>query len=182
MTVTRTANDVRSRLAAARAGDPDLRRFGAAEHRYALRPPLDAASVAAFESRHAVTLPAEYRRFLLEVGSCGAGPHYGLYPLDGGGMLPVDLAEREQPGHLATAFPHTRAWNPVGTTSADQYGAAGRTTGSLVVCHFGCGATYRLVVTGPARGQVWFDDRCSAAGLTPGPTFDRWYGEWLHAL
>ncbi|MCO1656814.1 SMI1/KNR4 family protein [Pseudonocardia humida] len=180
--MTRSAIDVRARLAAARAGDPGLRRFGAAEHHYALRPPLDGAAVAAFEARHAVVLPTEYRRFLLEVGSCGAGPHYGLYPLDGSGMEPVDLAERELPGHLATSFPHTEAWNPAGTMSEQEYSADGRTTGSLVVCHFGCGALYRLVVTGPARGQVWFDDRCSAAGLTPGPGFDRWYGDWLHAL
>jgi hypothetical protein len=182
MMMTRTTNDVRARLAAARAGDPGLRRFGASEHRYALRPPLDGASVAAFESRHNVVLPAEYRRFLLEVGSCGAGPHYGLYPLDGSGMQAVDIAERERPGHLAASFPHTAAWNPVGTISAAEYAADARTAGSLVVCHFGCGAVYRLIVTGAARGQVWFDDRCSAAGLIPGPSFDRWYGEWLHAL
>jgi hypothetical protein len=180
--VLRPANDVRALLAAARIADPDLRRFGAAEHRYALRPPLHGAAVAAFEARHAVVLPTGYRRFLLEVGSCGAGPHYGLYPLDGGGMQPADLVERELPGHLATAFPHTGAWNPVRIISGDEYFADERTAGSLVICHFGCGAVYRLVVTGPARGQVWFDDRCSDGGLIPGPGFDRWYGNWLHAL
>jgi SMI1 / KNR4 family (SUKH-1) len=44
-------------------------------------PPLTAADLAAAEEQFGVTLPAEYREFLLHVGAGGAGPDYGLYPL-----------------------------------------------------------------------------------------------------
>jgi SMI1 / KNR4 family (SUKH-1) len=182
-----SADAVRARLAAARAADPELRRFGADTHRYALGPPLDEAAVAEFEARHGVVLPAAHRSFLTEVGDGGAGPYYGLYPLDGSGLHPVDVDERARPGHLAAAFPHTVAWNPVyygphPEITEDDYSADEQTAGSLVICHYGCGALFRLVVTGPARGQVWFDDRCSGGGLTPGPDFATWYGDWLHSL
>jgi ABC-type Na+ transport system ATPase subunit NatA len=38
-----------------------------------------------------------------------------------------------------------------------------------VLPEFGRGAYFRLVVTGPARGQVWFDDLASDQGITPDP-------------
>jgi hypothetical protein len=181
------ADDVRRRLAAARTADPELRRHGAEEHRYALRPPLDEAAVAAFEERHGVVLPAEYRGFLREVGDGGAGPYYGIYPLDGTGMHSFDREERERPGHLAAPFPHTAAWaprwwGPDPEIDEDAYYADEQTAGTLVVCHFGCGALFRLVVTGAERGRVWFDDRPSDGGMTPGPGFRDWYLEWLRRL
>ena len=40
----------REAVAALAAADPALRRFGAAQHRYALAPPLDAAALAAAEA------------------------------------------------------------------------------------------------------------------------------------
>jgi hypothetical protein len=53
-------------------------------------------------------------------------------------------------------------------------------TGSMALCHFGCGAVFRLVVTGPGRGQVWFDDRGSDGGISPAAAdFRTWYLDWL---
>jgi hypothetical protein len=36
-----------------------------------------------------------------------------------------------------------------------------------------------LVVTGPARGQVWIDDRGADAGIDPETDFTDWYLGWL---
>lgn len=186
------ANDIHARLAAIRVADPGLQRFGASRHQHRLGPTLSEADVAAFEAQHRVTLPENYRTFLLEVGNGGAGPHYGLFPLHGEGMRDVDREERFRAGHLATPFPHTQAWNPdydvpvlgrsgpVDRMTEDEYFDERWTTGSLIVAEFGCGAFHRLVITGTARGQVWFDDRAADNGLVPEADFHAWYEAWVH--
>lgn len=55
--------------------------FGSEKHRFELEPPLDDKTVLAFEKRRKLTLPEDFRRFLLTVGSSGAGPFYGLVPM-----------------------------------------------------------------------------------------------------
>ncbi|MFM7405668.1 MAG: SMI1/KNR4 family protein [Cuspidothrix sp.] len=56
--------------------------FGSQKHKYYLNPCLTAAEIIAFEQRHQITLPEDYRNFLMYVGNGGAGPHYGLFPLE----------------------------------------------------------------------------------------------------
>lgn len=71
------ATTIREALSSFAASDPARKRFGAAQHRYALAPPLD--DVADIE-RIVGELPADLRTFALEVGSGGAGPYYGWLP------------------------------------------------------------------------------------------------------
>ncbi|HEY3608838.1 MAG TPA: SMI1/KNR4 family protein [Pseudonocardiaceae bacterium] len=183
------AEQVRGRLTAMAAADPEHAAFGAEVHRYLLGPALSVSQVAAFEEPQGVTLPAAYREFVLAVGDGGAGPYYGLFRLDGSDMRPDDRAERMRPSFLATPFPHVEAWNPnaSGPDSAewmndDEYFDPKWDAGSLIIVHFGCGAFFRLVVTGSARGQVWFDDRESDGGLMPAARdFFEWYQAWLAA-
>ncbi len=186
------AKDIHARLAAARAADRDLTRFGANRHRHQLGPVLTEAEVTRFEAEHGVTLPTAYRSFLLEVGDGGAGPYYGLFPLNGDGMSDLERAERFRPGYLATPFPHTKPWNPdnyvpdadrpgpPGVMTEDEYFDERWTTGSLVIAEIGCGAFHRLVITGEARGQVWFDDRAADSGLAPEADFHDWYQDWIN--
>lgn len=199
------ATAIHARLAAVRAADPDLELFGASRHRHRLGPALAGETVAAFEARHGVTLPMNYRSFLLQVGDGGAGPHYGLFPLNGDGMSDLERRERSLPEYLSTPFPHTEEWNPPylvpgcslaccatsspapdhagpGAMTEDEYFDERWTCGSLVIGEFGCGAFHRLVITGPARGQVWFDDRASDGGLRPETDFCSWYQNWLDEL
>jgi hypothetical protein len=84
------AKEIQARLAAIRAADPGLDRFGASRHRHRLGRRLSKGSVTSFESAHGVPLPEAYRSFLLDVGNGGAGPHYGLFPLDGRGMRDLE--------------------------------------------------------------------------------------------
>jgi hypothetical protein len=63
---------LRETLAALAAADPELRRFGAARHRYALLPVLDAAAAA--------HLPDELRAYATQIAGGGVGPYYGLLP------------------------------------------------------------------------------------------------------
>jgi hypothetical protein len=176
---------VRERLAALRRADRKLTAFGARQHRYLLGPSLTEAGVADFEERHGVTLPHEYRTFLLEVGDGGAGPYYGVYRLDGADAEEFGEPERTS-GFLATPFPHTQDWNPnphypcPTWMDDDEHFDDCWITGSMALCHFGCGAVFRLVTTGACRGQVWFDDRGSDGGLShAAPDFRAWHLEWL---
>ncbi|MEV6343494.1 hypothetical protein [Actinoplanes sp. NPDC051851] len=58
--------------------------------------------------------------------------------------------------------------------------------GLLYLCHQGCALREGLVVTGPARGQMWADDRADGGGLYPltggdgAPLgFVAWFRRWL---
>ncbi|MEO8551902.1 MAG: hypothetical protein ABI678_18125 [Kofleriaceae bacterium] len=63
---------LRDTLVALATADPELRRFGAAHHRYVLAPVL----------RDASGLPGELRAYATQIAGGGVGPYYGLLPLD----------------------------------------------------------------------------------------------------
>lgn len=172
---------VLSRLAAMAGADPKCQKFGAGRHRYRLEPVLSEAEVSAFEEQHGVTLPEAYRNFVTQVGDGGAGPFYGLFRLKESRRRDAEWEEREIPDFLATPFPHTEAWtpDPYKELDGDEYDDPQWITGSLNIAEFGCGAFLRLVITGPERGHVWFDDRPSDGGLTRERGFYEWYMDWL---
>src|SRR6266576_3533357 len=66
--VVRDRAGVAGRLDFLRRTDPGLMRFGSAAHSYLLNPPLTESEIAAFEARHGLSLPGDYRSFVLEVG------------------------------------------------------------------------------------------------------------------
>ena len=70
------------------AGEVDSERavFGSSSHQYLLNPVISLGEVSAYEEKYNVDLPEEYKFFLTKVGNGGAGPYYGLYPLE---KLPV---------------------------------------------------------------------------------------------
>ena len=68
-------SEIRAALAALAAADPDLKRFGAAHHRYQLAPP-------GHRSPH--DLPADLVELVTTIGASGAGPGYGFLGVDRG--------------------------------------------------------------------------------------------------
>ncbi|WP_432102283.1 SMI1/KNR4 family protein [Streptomyces sp. bgisy091] len=96
-------------LIAAPAGD---RVFGATGHKFLLEDPLTPAGLADLESQTGVSLPGEYRDFLLHVGAGGAGPSYGVYPVrlvQGRWRWEGDGAELADLSRLAEPFPREGA-------------------------------------------------------------------------
>ncbi|WP_433265466.1 SMI1/KNR4 family protein [Micromonospora vinacea] len=209
-------SDVRERLArlAAAPGAPDA--FGSSTHRWELEPPLSAEELAEAETQLQVELPSEYRSFLLEAGRGGAGPAYGLFPMrrpDGRWQWEGDGADLTDLDTLKLAFPHLEAFNPADGLpeppdeddydSPEEFNAAEdayweqhdavvfkpeHSVGLLYLCHLGCALREALVVSGPARGQMWADDTAEDGGFRPlrdddGTTlgFGRWYRRWLEA-
>ena len=180
--------------------------FGSSEHRFTLNPPVSEATVREFETKHAIQLPQDYRRFLLEVGNGGAGPYYGLFKLGeaDSGFGHSSWTEGDGfVGDLSEPFPHTEAWNDLNgkpddeseneeiyeeqlTSFEERYFASANINGAIPICHLGCALRQWLIVTGPEAGNVWGDDRADWEGLSPliGKTGDRvtfyqWYRNWL---
>ncbi|MFJ8828514.1 SMI1/KNR4 family protein [Micromonospora aurantiaca] len=89
--------------------------FGANGHQWRREPPLTTDELAELESQLDVELPAEYRSFLLQVSRGGAGPAYGLFPVqrvDDRWRWEGDGAELTDLKTLSRPFPHTDAFNP----------------------------------------------------------------------
>ncbi len=68
-------------LKQAKAMDRDLKRFGAKRHQYTWNAPVSVEELERFEQKIGISLPKEYRDFLLLAGDGGAGPFYGLFSL-----------------------------------------------------------------------------------------------------
>ncbi len=180
--------------------------FGASSHRYKVNPPLSEDKLRAFEEKHGIILPDDYRNFLLIVGNGGAGPDYGLFKLgetdegpDFGDFL----------GDLSKPFPHRQAWNDLTGEPPDfegEYDSAEEEEyqrqigafdeiywnphimdGAIPICHQGCALRLWLVVNGPEKGNIWEDHRADYAGIMPlqtknhkRVTFYEWYRAWLN--
>ncbi|GCE09510.1 SMI1/KNR4 family protein [Dictyobacter aurantiacus] len=174
---------IKEKLKYLKQRDTRFQTFGASEHMYESRPPLTPNEVSAFEQKHSIMLPEDYRNFLLYIGNGGAGPYYGLFSVH---MYNWELAT-VQNNFLTLPFPHQAAWQPNSDTidkeALDEdhtYFGNYWVQGSMRICHFGCGVYMLLVVTGSERGHIWFDDRTSDYGIYPtGNNFLTWYETWL---
>jgi hypothetical protein len=145
----RTAREAVAALAAA---DPALRRFGAARHRYRLDPPLDADARAAIERRIG-PLPDDVGELAGQLAAGGAGPGYGLVPLDRAAHVT---------GAPAAAGP---AW-----------------TRGLPVADLGCGYAAVVALDGPARGEVWIDARAIGVVALIHASLTAFYLDWIDRL
>jgi hypothetical protein len=180
------------RLAELDRRDPRRKVFGSGSHDYKLNPPLPVTVIEAFEGRHGVSLPEDYRHFITEVGDGGAGPYYGLLPFgkddddrdwEGGGLV----------GDPGRPFPHTTAWNlpdsfwagepdwPPDTPIEEQdrmmdtwdreleahYWNPAIMDGAIPICHKGCALRQWLVIHGERQGAIWDDHRADHAGIAP---------------
>lgn len=69
----------------------------------------------------------------------------------------------------------------------DRYYSDDVMQGAMPISTVGCGVSYWLVISGPARGQIWLDSRIDHNGIEPVfddddefATFGTWYDQWLH--
>ena len=144
-------------------------------HHYRFSPVLSEEELRGFERENEINLPDDYRSFLRLVGNGGAGPGYGLIPLEHS----LDFAFISDKRHwLSTPFPYvSEVAAPPEDSNEDGFAT---TTGTLFLCDHGCGDYDRLVINGPARGSVWTDGLANDFPMIPlGLTFLEWYELWL---
>ena len=191
-----TLGRIRDKLTELRKLDRSYTLFGASSHRYQLGSPLMEADVAKHERRLGLPLPAEYRDFVMEVGHGGAGPFYGLFPLDGSDPEDItNLEKTRKPFRWAEPFNPVEWENPraEGDVWLDEDVNEGEkpdvfliVPGALYICHYGCALRFFLIISGLGLGEVWMDRQADNEGLLPECgedghrlTFLQWYERWL---
>lgn len=90
---------LREILAGLAASDPKHKRFGAAQHRYELLPPVDERSLA-------LELPGDYLDYVTRLSAGGVGPYYGLIPVDRAAELVVPAPANVTAWHRALPISH----------------------------------------------------------------------------
>jgi hypothetical protein len=193
--MTNKLGRIREKLQRLRTFDVSLEQFGAKSHKYQLGAPLAEVKLQDYEQQHGVALPYEYRRFLTEIGHGGAGPFYGLFPLDSHDPEFINMFG----GDLGKPFPWTSAFDPdgwerglsIGDLEGVEWDEEGKYVGmflpgALYLCHYGCAIRIFLIVCGPCEGEVWRDSQADGKGIFPEVDehgnrlgFLDWYELWL---
>ena len=148
-----------AKLTALAVKDKAHRVFGASGHRYRLAPKLSEREVASVERQFGVTLPDDYRTFLLELGAGGLPAMSRRFPHTKKWNIRYPKAQPRDPDELC--WQKRDAWNDA------VYWSPKHTTGAICICHEGCAIRDWLVVTGKGRGGIWLDERVDDRGLLP---------------
>jgi SMI1 / KNR4 family (SUKH-1) len=176
------------------------RPIGPDYNKFELNPCLSPDEVQDFEIQHKVSLPDDYKQFLLELGNGGAGPYYGLAKLQNSHpkhMIALPWTQEywdNQPfDSLSKDFPYTgnREQDVIIADSfyddnGDDKGSSDDNySGMLVISHQGCTCWNLLVINGQFKGAIWEYE--GSGGDLDGFTntnkdFKTWYMEWLNAF
>ena len=184
--------------------DKNLSLFGSNKHKYLLNKTISIHTIRQFEQKHKITLPTEYVEFLTKIGNGGAGPFYGLEPLEN--ALFDDLHYKRPDSLLdpSKPFVHTDPWNlefrptvdvedneeeyyKQKTEFEENYFNPSFRNGAIAIYDYGCAVSLNLVVNGQEFGHIWTDDRGNDQGIYPSYelgnknkiTFLNWYELWL---
>lgn len=201
----KSITEIKSKLQELRLLDKELEIFGASSHEYEFNQPIPLDELKRFEDKYEVDLPEDYKAFICEIGDGGAGPYYGIHPLqrDVGDFDPENRLEL-----LKFDFPHKEGWNwtekilsKFDDLRDDEYDEVAEffdsiyweeyfkdelTHGSFYITEYGCALRFLLVTTGEEKGKIWFDQRADQHGINPVLNkkgdkldFSDWYVEWL---
>lgn len=139
------------------------------------RPPLKQADIAAFQEKTGVKLPKEYAAFLTKIGD-GFEVKFQNFLY----KFPPLAQAVYNPDAIKKRFSHREAWVWEDNDSATgKKIEAAATNGQLQLVDRGCGQSYRLIVCGGAKGEVW--DMCDV-GIAPygnGLDFLDWLKDFL---
>jgi len=194
--LTARLDRISEKLRRLRNADRGFSVFGSNSHGYRLGPPLSERALSDYEARLGVQLPTEYRLFVTRIGHGGAGPHYGLFPLDGQDPEDItDLARLRKPFRWIQGFNPYDWKDPCGQEDVwcdDDVEEGERrqvilsVPGALYICHYGCAIRLFLIVNGQCLGDVWRDSQADDAGIMPECGSDGrhmgfldWYEKWL---
>ena len=177
-------NEIKEKIEILKEMDKEFEIFGSSKHKYKLHPCKTEKEIQSFEKKHGISLPADYRSFLLHIGNGGAGPSYGMFKLEDYFDNFYDEANYTvHDNFLSDNFkfsvdtPYSEPQYENDDDSADYYND---TAGAMVICHHGCGILNILIVSGEEKGKIWVDDRCNGNGLNRvSDSFYEWYSKWL---
>ncbi|HEY8954758.1 SMI1/KNR4 family protein [Chitinophaga sp.] len=190
---------IRTKLAAAKQKDKELKVFGASSHKYILHKPLAEEAISDFETRYHISLPVSYKVFLLQLGNGGeshagaaAGPFYGIYPL--GGCVDELTTDPEKylsgpvkiyPGITADSWQDLTKDAEEDDITDEAYDAAMGNiyAGILPIGSQGCTYLHGLVLNGEHAGKVVnVDMDRQLPQFTFEDNFLDWYERWLDEI
>lgn len=198
MNIDKQINCIVEKLSKLKKKDRKFNIFGASQHKYTINEKLSEEQLEAFEKKHSIALPIEYRTFLRDVGNGGAGPYYGLQTLEDSLFIDLDYKRPGEFVNPSIPFPFNEAWNMEfeGNEEDDiayekfseEYYSDKWETGVLRICNYGCGISLNLVVNGQEKGNIWVDDRGNDGGIYPDSFYGQtgrtsfldWYTLWLN--
>lgn len=152
-------------------------------HQLHLNHCLTPKEVMQFENTFAITLPEDFKHFLLEIGNGGDGPpFYGMNRLTD--MISSNSAIPFRPD---LPFPLTQAWVWESETKEwwkdpSQIVQRVHCHGQLTVGTEGCGEYWSLIVSGDQYGYMWNISDVGAGPFVPEQSFTDWYELWLDSL
>lgn len=166
--------------------------FGINHHHNKLNPPLSEEVILDFEQTHKIRLPECYRAFLRYLGNGGAGPIYGIYPLEKWHYDIEDFCYDEDgdepsipddylslPCPLYPYIPESQTWQ-------EEFGGITKSfQGTLSLGTRGCSDVTLLIVSGKYTGKVVYanvEHESVIPYLSPEPDFLAWYERWLDQL
>ncbi|MFD9981491.1 SMI1/KNR4 family protein [Streptomyces massasporeus] len=138
-------------------------------HHFRLGPRISSSEADAFEAEHHILLPAAYREFLIELGGRGAGPFYGLLPLEKCRLFTMNRKPADG--------------SPRGFTHVDRpYALQGDLF--LHIIEMGCSDLCLIGVTGPLAGRVVTGnaDGFWPPNVSSAQDFLSWYERWLNHM
>lgn len=139
------------------------------------RPPLGRADIAAFQEKTGVKLPKEYTAFLTQIGD-GFEVKFQSFVY----RLPPLAEVRYDPEGVKKRFSHREAWVWEDDDSAtDKKIAAATENGQIELVDRGCGQSFRLIVCGGAKGEVWDVADVGVAPYGNGLDFLDWLKDFL---
>lgn len=161
--------------------------FGSDKHKFKLNPPIKESELLKFEREQGITLPDDYRDFLLYAGNGGAGPYYGIYKLENWKSftswvidnVPDDILQRPSRLHPGSnEIPiFSEDDNIYDQQHIDFY------QGTISIGTQGCTYETLLVVSGDYRGRiVYVDADDNPPYMSREVDFLSWYERWLDEL
>lgn len=162
-----------------------------------LGPKLGETEISEIEQQIGITLPLGYRLFLQRIGNGGSGPMYGLRPIE---QVIQNLQNDLRENFYAWAGPEIMDQDDVVPSLfqgepaifwEQEYGANWKTAledpfptlaGYLVIGQW-YATNVLLLMNGPQRGHIWYDDRADSHGSGPAEPsrFLDWYEHWLNS-
>jgi SMI1 / KNR4 family (SUKH-1) len=188
---------IKHKLDFAKKNDPDLRVFGACEHRYEFNPPVTAVQVAQFENLHRIKLPEEYVAFITTIGNGGpghyggAGPFYGIYPLGEFKYMIGCNGLLSSPGIISSQLTEAIWKKHTSLFQSDQFEESVEYDrkynelfqGLLPIGTQGCNFQTMLSLHAPDKGRVVnIDQDLQMPLFALQHTFLDWYEAWLDKL
>lgn len=146
---------IQEKLKRLRQRDSRYQVFGAKQHRYRLNSCLSPEQIDALEQHYHLSLPEEYRLFLQDMGNGGAGPYYGIYPIERALQETFEDLLYDSPIKGPNYF--QQPFVPPSSVKMTEEQGTHSFFGLLRIAEMGCDGYCYLVVSGEERGTIWTD-------------------------